>query len=96
MQQIHAALPYLDAALTSFSVVGSWWDMRKYIASWWLWIAVNVVYVGEFVSQHLLPTALLYAGLVALSVFGIREWRRAVKRSEASEASDQMAVCTEL
>ena len=51
--------------------------MRKYISNWWLWIAVNTVYVGEFISQNLWPTALLYIGLIILSVFGIREWRRA-------------------
>jgi nicotinamide mononucleotide transporter len=95
MQRIHAALPYLDAALTSFSVVGTWWEMRKYISNWWLWIAVNVIYVGEFVSQHLLMTALLYIGLILLSVFGIREWRRAARTSEAAaNGPGQIAVCT--
>jgi nicotinamide mononucleotide transporter len=77
MKHIHAALPYLDSTLTSFSVIGGWWEMRKYISNWWLWIAVNAIYVGEFVYQHLLPTALLYVGLIVLSVFGIREWQRA-------------------
>jgi nicotinamide mononucleotide transporter len=81
MKHIHAALPYLDAALASFSVIGGWWEMRKYISNWWLWIAVNVIYVGEFISQNLLPTALLYAGLTVLSVFGISQWRRAARKA---------------
>jgi len=94
MHSIHAALPYLDAALASFSVVGSWWDMRKYISNWWLWIAVNVIYVGEFIYQHLFMTALLYVGLVALSVFGIREWGRAARASETARETAQIAACT--
>lgn len=82
MKHIHAAMPYLDATLTSFSVIGGWWEMRKYISNWWLWIAVNIVYVGEFISLNLLPAALLYIGLIVLSVFGIREWRRAARTAE--------------
>jgi nicotinamide mononucleotide transporter len=77
MNHAHAALPWLDSMLTSYSVLGGWWSVRKHIANWWLWIAVNVIYVGEFVYQHLLPTALLYVGLIVLSVLGIRDWQRA-------------------
>ena len=40
MVRIGAALPHLDAALTSYSLVASWWQARKYIANWWLWIAM--------------------------------------------------------
>jgi nicotinamide mononucleotide transporter len=83
MRHAHAALPYLDSALTSYSVIGSWWESRKHIASWWLWIVVNVIYVGEFIYQNLLATALLYAILVVLSVMGLREWQRAMLASES-------------
>ncbi len=76
-KRLHAALPYLDATLTSFSLVGSWWGARKHIASWWLWIAVDLVYVGEYIYKDLWLTAVLYAGLVALAVIGLRDWRRA-------------------
>ena len=41
MVRIGAALPHLDAALTSYSLVASWWGARKHIANWWLWIVVD-------------------------------------------------------
>jgi nicotinamide mononucleotide transporter len=47
------------------------------VAAWWLWIAVDVIYVGEYVYKHLLITAVLYAGFVALAAIGLRDWRRA-------------------
>jgi len=75
--RLHAALPHLDAALTSYSLVASWWGARKHIANWWLWILVDVVYVGEYVYKDLWLTAVLYAGLVGLAVLGLRDWRRA-------------------
>lgn len=77
MTRIGAALPHLDAALTSYSLVASWWQARKHTANWWLWIAVDVVYIGEYLYKGLRPTAALYAGLVALAVLGLRDWRRA-------------------
>ena len=77
MERVGAALPHLDAALASYSLVASWWGARKHIASWWLWIAVDVIYVGEYLYKDLRATALLYAGLVLLAALGLRDWRRA-------------------
>jgi len=75
--RMHAALPHLDAALTSYSLVASWWQARKHIANWWLWIVVDAIYIGEYIYKDLWLTGVLYAGLVALAVLGLRDWRRA-------------------
>lgn len=88
-RRLHAALPYLDAALASFSLVGSWWQARKHIANWWLWIFVDLAYIGEYVYKDLWITAVLYAGLVVLAVLGLRDWRRAARDT-------QTAACTTL
>lgn len=76
-KHFHAALPYLDASLASFSLVASWWQARKHVANWWLWIVVDVLYIGEYIYKDLWLTAVLYVLLVALAVFGLRDWRRA-------------------
>jgi nicotinamide mononucleotide transporter len=88
-KRMHAALPYLDATLTSYSLVASWWQARKHIANWGLWIVVDLVYIGEYLYKDLALTAILYAGLVVLAVLGLIEWRRA-------EKATQMAACTTL
>lgn len=75
--RLHASLPHLDAVLASYSLVASWWGARKHLANWWLWIAVDLVYIGEYLYKDLWLTALLYAGLVGLAVLGLRDWRRA-------------------
>ncbi len=84
MTKVGAALPHLDAALTSYSLVASWWQARKHIANWWLWIAVDLIYIGEYLYKNLVPTALLYAGLVALAILGLRDWRRAAPQKIAA------------
>ncbi|HET8899991.1 MAG TPA: nicotinamide mononucleotide transporter family protein, partial [Rhodanobacteraceae bacterium] len=78
-----AALPWLDAALTAFSLVAQWWQARRHIAAWWLWIVVDVVYIGEYVVKDLHITALLYAGFVVLAALGLREWRQAAAQQQA-------------
>lgn len=77
-KRLNAALPYLDAMLMSYSLVATWWQARKHIANWWLWILVDAIYVGEYIYKGLWPTALLYAAFVPLAVLGLRDWRRAV------------------
>lgn len=77
-----AALPWLDATLTSFSLVAQWWQDRRHTAAWWLWIAVDVVYVGEYIYKHLLITSVLYALFIALAVLGLRAWQRAARQPE--------------
>jgi nicotinamide mononucleotide transporter len=76
-KQLHAALPFLDATLTSYSLVASWWQARKHTANWWLWIVVDLIYIGEYLYKDLRATALLYAILTGLAVLGLRDWRRA-------------------
>ena len=75
-KHLHAALPYLDASLASFSLVASWWQARKHIANWWLWIVVDLLYIGEYIYKDLWPTAILYGLLVGLAMLGLRDWRR--------------------
>ena len=72
-----AALPWLDAALTAFSLVAQWWQARRHIAAWWLWIVVDMIYVGEYVYKSLLITSVLYAGFIVLAAIGLRSWRQA-------------------
>jgi nicotinamide mononucleotide transporter len=77
--QTDESLPFTDAAVTSFSLIAQWMQTRKLVENWWLWLVVDVVYVGMNVSQGLMPTAGLYAVYTALAVAGLREWRRSME-----------------
>lgn len=85
MVRIGAALPHLDSVLTSYSLVATWWQTRKHIANWWLWIAVDLIYIGEYIYKGLRPTAALYALLAALAALGLRDWRRVSKSPESRD-----------
>ena len=82
----NAALPWLDAMLTALSLVGQFWQNRRHIAAWWMWIVVDVVYIGMFVNKQLYVTALLYTVFVGLAAKGLRDWRRAARQETDSAA----------
>jgi nicotinamide mononucleotide transporter len=71
-----AALPFWDSTTTSFSLVAQWMQTRKWLENWWVWIAVDAVYVGIYVAKGLFPTAGLYVLFLGLAVQGARRWRR--------------------
>jgi nicotinamide mononucleotide transporter len=72
-----AALPWLDALLAALSLVAQWWQARRHVAAWWLWIVVDVVYVGMYLVKSLNVTAGLYLLFVGLAVMGLRAWSKA-------------------
>jgi nicotinamide mononucleotide transporter len=84
----NAALPWMDSALTSFSLVAQYWTGRRHAASWLLWIVVDVLYVGMFVYKALTLTAGLYAAMIALAVLGYRQWKTASTSGAITERTD--------
>lgn len=74
-----AALPWLDAMLAALSLVAQWWQARRHVATWWLWIVVDVVYIGMYLVKSLTVTAGLYLVFVGLAVMGLRAWTAAEK-----------------
>lgn len=69
-----AALPWVDATLTAFSLVAQFWMARLYRANWLLWIGVDVAYVAVYAQRGLYPTAALYGAFIALAAYGWRRW----------------------
>jgi len=76
-----AALPFMDSALTSASLVAQWQMTKKLLENWLLWIAVDVLYVGMFIYKGLYLTAGLYAVFLVLAVKGYVDWRRSMAAS---------------
>ena len=75
-----ASLPWIDSLLFAASLVASVWAARRNIESWWMWIIVDVFYVGMYFFKHLYLMAVLYAIFVALAVVGLRRWLSAFER----------------
>lgn len=76
-------LPFLDASTATTSLIAQWMMTRKLLENWIIWVAVDVVYIGIYITRSLKPTAVLYLMFLLLSVLGYVQWRR----SEAEEAA---------
>ena len=73
-----AALPYVDSATTSTSLVAQWMMTRKILENWAVWAVVDVVYVGMFIFKRLYLTAGLYTVFFVLAVMGYVQWKRSL------------------
>jgi nicotinamide mononucleotide transporter len=78
-----SSLSYLDAGLTTTSLVAQWMMTRKILENWVLWILADVVYVPMFIYKDLYVTAGLYAMFLVLAVMGLRHWRRSWRSTRA-------------
>ena len=79
-QYTNANLPWLDAALTGFSLVAQYWMAQKRLQCWLLWIVLDIIYVGMFISAELYLTAALYMVFTALAMYGWLEWRHNLRQ----------------
>ncbi len=81
-----AALPYADAAIAGGSVVAQVLLAMRRVENWVLWIAVDVLSVGVYISRSLYLTAGLYVVFLVLSAEGYRAWTKAAREGESVEA----------
>ena len=87
LTSIADSAPFLDAFTTVLSLVALFLTARKIFESWHLWIFVNLVYIGLYVYKSLVLTAVLYAIFAGLSVAGLINWRRLLRRQQAGVAA---------
>jgi len=81
-----AALPFMDASLSTTSLVAQWMMTRKKLENWLVWVTVDVLYVGMFLYKHLNITAVLYAVFLGLAIRGYIDWRRSLRDGVAAPA----------
>ena len=70
----NAAMPFADSAIAGASVAAQILLGYRRIENWVLWIAIDVAAVLLYINRGLYPTAGLYAGMLVMSLFGLKEW----------------------
>lgn len=76
---VHGAFPFVDALTTVMSLVAHLYLMQRYVESWYIWIAVDVIYIPLYASRALVLTPVLYAALLLMSISGLLTFRTIVK-----------------
>jgi nicotinamide mononucleotide transporter len=75
---VHGAFPFVDALTTVMSLVAHLYLMQRYVESWYIWIAVDVIYLSLYASRGLFLTSILYAALLLMSINGLINFRKIV------------------
>jgi nicotinamide mononucleotide transporter len=74
-------VPAGDAFTTALSITAMWLLAHQYAEQWLLWVAVNAVSTGLYLTRGLYPTAALFLVYTVVSVFGYIKWRKMAKQN---------------
>ena len=69
-------MPYLDAFITSFSILATYFATRMWIENWLYWFVLNFLAAYMFWEQGLLLTSGLFIINASLAVFGYFQWKK--------------------
>jgi nicotinamide mononucleotide transporter len=78
-----STVPGWDGFTTALSLAAIYGQSRKYVESWWIWIAADVIYIPLYIYKNLWLTSVLYLVFLILCVIGLREWRRELRETNA-------------
>jgi nicotinamide mononucleotide transporter len=70
-----AKMPFWDAGNTALALAAQYWQARRRIETWPLWVLVNIGSVGLYATQGLWFTATVYSVLLLVALYGWREWQ---------------------
>jgi nicotinamide mononucleotide transporter len=82
---IDGALPLADAVATVMSLAAQLYLMQRYVENWYIWIAVDIIYLPLHIARGLFLTSLLYVGLLLMAVHGLMVFYAIVNQRKYGE-----------
>ena len=80
---LRGAAPFWDALTTVGSAIAQLYLMERYLESWYLWIAVDIIYVPLYASRGLYFTSGLYAVFLGLAINGLLNFKTIYQQQKA-------------
>jgi len=71
-----AALPYIDAATTIFSLIATYMVTQKILENWLYWIVIDVVCIFVYLHRELYLFSIMFLIYTIVAVVGYLNWRR--------------------
>ncbi len=77
------AIPWADAFASASAYTGMWLMARKKVESWYWWLATNIASIPLYFVKHYVFTSVYYLVLLLMAVWGLIEWTRRARQSQA-------------
>lgn len=75
------ALPYWDTFTTVFSLLATYWVVKRILENWLIWLIVDLICMVIYLFKGLPLTSLLFLIYTILSIYGYKEWKNEWKES---------------
>ena len=75
-QKTDAARPFADATTSVFSVLASYMEAHKWLASWFFWIVINFFSIWLYFDRALNISSMLMVIYFLLSIVGYMQWKK--------------------
>lgn len=72
-------VPVWDALILTLSLAATYYQAKKRIDSWWVWITVDLISIPLYFERGLLLTSILYFIFLCICVKGLLGWRKSYK-----------------
>jgi nicotinamide mononucleotide transporter len=82
-----ASLAAWDSLTTVLSLLAVFFQAKKWILCWWIWILADLIYVPMYIYKELDLTAFLYLLFLALAVYGFYQWRKTLQKNKSNQAT---------
>ena len=79
--QFGAALPYIDAFTTSFSIIATLMVAWKLLENWLYWIVIDIVGIFVYFNRGLYLFSLLFIIYTIIAILGYYSWRKQYQMS---------------
>jgi nicotinamide mononucleotide transporter len=86
MRHLHGAAPFWDALTTAICLCAQYLLNRKYVESWYCWIAADVIYIPLYFYKDLWLTSVLYAVFLVMANMGLARWLAVYRESRLPAA----------
>lgn len=71
-----STVPLWDALILTLSLAATYYQAKKRIDSWWIWITVDIISVPLYASRGLVLTSILYFIFLCICVKGLVDWKK--------------------
>jgi nicotinamide mononucleotide transporter len=87
---LRGAVPFWDALTTIMSLVAHIYLMFRVVENWYIWIAVDIIYIPLYASRGLYLTSGLYVAFLIMAIYGLINFQRLYREQNREKNRGQM------